>query len=290
MKYDIAWSLGWPLRRYLRHSPIQRGKGFLIRRAVLPLLPPPPAGFLATLPGGSRIELRFRETLGYVTLIYGGFESAELESALSLARPGTAAFDIGSNVGMFAVVMAGAVGELGTVVAVEPDPANVRRLRSNLALNSVTNVRVVEAAASNEEGSLLLHLAEDSAYNSLGTTVHLRASIKSIAVAILRLDRIWLEAGEPVVSIMKVDVEGAEASVLEGSRQILMTHHPALILEAGGDRELKALQTYLTPLGYRRQSVPGFRPWNHLFLWGPGNDGEIVDVDSANSRSRHDGN
>jgi len=270
MKSRIAWRLGWPIRAYLRHSPIRRGKGFLIRRALLPLLPPPPACFKTVLPGGGQIELYFRETLGYVTLIYGGFESAELESARSFARPGTTAFDVGSNVGMFALVMAGAVGEQGSVVAVEPDPANVRRLRANLALNKATNVRIVEAAATSLDGSLLLHLAEDSAYHSLGSVMHARPSTGAVAVEALRLDGIWRDAGEPVVSLMKIDVEGAEIPVLEGSQHILTTHHPALLLEASGDLELEALRAFLASFGYRRQSRDGYMPWNHLFLWNPG--------------------
>ncbi len=269
MKYRILWLVGWPIRAYLRHTPIRRGSGFLIRRAVMPLLPPLPASFRTALPGGGQIELYFRETLGYVTLIYGAFESAELESSRSLARPGTTAFDVGSNVGMFAVVMAAPVGVQGTVVAVEPDPANVRRLRANLALNLITNVRIVEAAAANRDGSLLLHLAEDSAYHSLGTVTHARQSTTPVTVEALRLDRIWQDAGEPVVSLMKIDVEGAEIGVLEGSEHILNSHHPALLVEAGGDVELEAIRGFLSSFGYRRESRAGFMPWNHLFLWNP---------------------
>lgn len=268
MSGRTGWRLSWPFRVYLRHSPIQRGKGFLIRRAVLPLLPPPPAGFLATLPGGGRVNLYFRETLGYVTLIYGSFERAELESTLSLARPGTTVFDVGSNVGIFAVVMARAVGEHGLVVAVEPDPANVRRLRTNLDFNGATNVRVVEGAATNEDGFLVLHLAEDPAYHSLGTVKHAHPSTGAVTVSGMRLDRIWHHLDSPVVSMMKIDVEGAEIPALEGSMQILTLHHPALLLEAGGDRELDALRAFLGPLGYRRASRSRYMPWNHLFLWG----------------------
>jgi FkbM family methyltransferase len=208
----------------------------------------------------------FRETLGYATLIYGAFERAELESALVLARPGTTALDVGSNVGTFAVVMAGAVGDQGSVIAVEPDPANVRRLRANLALNGVTNVRIIEAAASNRDGSIVLHLAEDPAYHSLGTVLHASPSINDLAVRSLPLDRMWRDAGEPVVSLMKVDVEGAEIDVLEGSQQILSTYHPALLIEAGGDRELGAMRAFLAPFGYHKHHRDGYMPWNHLFL------------------------
>jgi FkbM family methyltransferase len=269
VRYRIAWRLAWPFRAWVRHSPFQRGKGFLIRHAVTPLLPPKPAGFVTALPGGGRIELQFRETLGFVTLIYGAFERAELESALSLARPGSTAFDVGSNVGLFAVVMARGVGEAGSVVAIEPDPANLRRLRANLALNGIDNVRVVEAAASDRTGSLTLHLSEDSAYHSTGPVLHAQPSMKAIAVEAIRLDDVWRDAGEPVVSMMKIDIEGVEIAALKGSRLMLETHHPALLLEAGGEPERQALHAFLGPLGYQRQPRAGFMPWNHLFVWAP---------------------
>ena len=171
---------------------------------------------------------------------------------------------------MFAVVMAAAVGEEGSVVAVEPDPTNVGRLRSNLALNEASNVRIVQAAATNKDGSHLLHLSEDAAYHSLKAVIHAAPSTADVVVEGLRLDDIWRDAGEPVVSIMKIDVEGAEIPALEGSQQILKTHHPALILEAGGDIELEALRAFLASFGYGRHDRDGYMPWNHLFLWNPG--------------------
>jgi FkbM family methyltransferase len=267
MKYRMAWGLTWPIREYIRHSPIHRGKGFLIRRAILPSVPPPPAAFLTDLPGGARVELYFRETLGYVTLIYGGFERAELQSVLVLAQPGTTAFDVGSNVGMFAVVMAAGVRDQGQVVAVEPGPANVRRLQANIVRNSATNIRIVEAAAADRDGSIVLHLAPDAAYHSVGTVSLSAPSAGDVRVRAVRLDSIWRDAGEPVVSMVKVDVEGAELPVLEGSREIIGAHHPALLVEARGHRELAAVGEFLASFGYERQIRPGYMPWNHLFLW-----------------------
>lgn len=235
---------------------------------MLPLLPEPPARFVAPIPGGGLIELFHKETLGWVTLIYGGFETVELGSVLAFAQPGTAVIDVGSNVGLYAVVMSRAVGREGLVLAVEPHPENVGRLRSNLRLNGAENVRIVEAAAAQRGGEWVdLHLSKDPAYHSLGDLKDGSGSSGKLSVPTVCLDELWHEERSPVVSLIKIDVEGQESAVLAGSREILATHHPALILEAGGSAELAVLNDLLSPIGYRRQDLRGYEPWNHLFVW-----------------------
>jgi FkbM family methyltransferase len=253
---------------YLRNTPLSRGRGWLIRNLLFRVVPDSQGRFVSTLPGGLLIEFEYRETLGYVTLIEGGFEAVELETARSFARPGTTAIDVGANVGIYSLVMAAAVGSEGCVFSIEPDPANAVRLKANLALNAIHNTTVVQAAAAETEGPITLQLSDDPAYHSLFAPKQARRIVGAEAVSGLRIDRIWKEAGTPTVSIMKVDVEGAELTVLKGSRELLKINHPTLLLEAASKEELEALHGLLTPLGYRRRQVIGFAPWNHLFVWG----------------------
>ena len=109
----------------------------LIRRILMPILPPDPAVFVSRLPGGGLVRLHPRETLGFATLMDGGFETAEILCAIELAAPGIAAFDVGANIGMYSVALGRAVGPDGLVIALEPDETNVRRLRENLILNPI---------------------------------------------------------------------------------------------------------------------------------------------------------
>jgi FkbM family methyltransferase len=248
----------------VRRFPIQRGKGLLVRHVLLPILPPKPAVFVARLPGGGLVHLHPRETLGFATLLNGGFETAEISCAIELAAPATTTFDVGANVGIFSVPLGRAVGPEGLVVAVEPDGTNVRRLRDNLALNSISNVRVVEAVAGDRDEVVELLLAEDPAYHSVVKIEGARVAGLT-AVESVRLDRVWGDLGRPAVSFVKIDVEGAEVSVLRGARAMITSTHPSLLLEANDESRLALLQSELEPLGYRRSSRPGFQPWNHLF-------------------------
>jgi FkbM family methyltransferase len=239
----------------------------MIRHILLPILPPDPEVFLTQLPGGGVMQLRPRETLGFATLIYGGFESAEISSAIALVRPGTSAFDVGANVGIYSVALGRAVGTDGRVVAVEPDPTNLNRLQSNLALNRLANVRVLAAAAGERDGEVELQLADDPAYHSLGEIEGRHVAVGARKVQLVRLDDIWQGMGHPTVSFIKIDVEGTESSVLRGGMEVISGTHPSLLIEANDDARLELLRTILEPLGYRSSTPAGFQPWNHLFLW-----------------------
>jgi FkbM family methyltransferase len=264
--FGRLWTIAGPVRGYVRSFPIHRGKGLLIRRVLLPILPPDPAVFLARLPGGGLVRLHPRETLGFATLVYGGFETAEISSAIELATPGTTAFDVGANVGIYSVALGRAVGRDGLVVAVEPDTTNVSRLRDNLALNSISNAQVVEAVAGDRDGVVELQVADDPAYHSVVGIERGHVAVGTTVVRSVPLDRVWEDLGRPSVSIVKIDVEGAEPSVLRGARAMLTLAHPALLVEARDEARLALLRSELEPLGYRRVARPGFLPWNHLFL------------------------
>jgi FkbM family methyltransferase len=262
----FLWKLAGPIRVYVRHCPFQRGKGLLVRRLLLPTLPPDPALFVARLPGGGLIRLHPRETIGFATLLDGGFETSEITCAIERSPAGTTTFDVGANVGIFSVALGRAVGPDGHVVAVEPDPANVRRLLDNLAFNSIGNARVVEAAASDREEIVELHLADDPAYNSVVAIEGRHAQTGTAAVQSVRLDQIWDDLGRPTVSFVKIDVEGGEVSVLRGSKVMIAATRPALLVEANDVRRLTLLRSELEPHGYRDDPQPGFQPWNHLFV------------------------
>ncbi len=261
----VAWRLAWPLRQYFRFSPLRKGKGFLLRNLLVPLLPPAPAEFLATLPGGGRLVLQYREALGISTLLDNGFETREIECLRSIARRGATVMDVGANVGVFTISLAQAVGPSGKVIAFEPLPLNVERLKSNIALNHLDNIHVYELALGEREGELTLQLARDGAFVSAVEVSAQQATGYTITAPVSRLDAVWQGAGSPDVALVKVDVEGAELAVLAGSEALLASCKPDLLLEANTQEHLEALVSWLSVRGYRRSQPRGFKPWNHLF-------------------------
>ena len=122
--------------------------------------------------------------------------------------------DVGANVGTFALVMARQVGPTGKVVAIEPHPLTFARLSFNQSASKAAQVRLVQAAAGDKDGELMI----ESGGGNLGAThvVTGTASTDAIKVPSLRLTRILGEAGVTQVDSLKIDVEGFEDRVLIG--------------------------------------------------------------------------
>jgi FkbM family methyltransferase len=259
-----VWPILWPVRFYLTKSPFRFGRS-LAERIVFLLLPPAPISFTARLPLGHKVRLQYREAIGYLTLLYGSFEDAEMQSLASRARPHSTAFDVGANVGIHTIALANAVGPAGSVIAFEPADENVERLRQNLELNDVRNTEIVPmAAAANDEG-VLLNLSDDSAFHSTTDVSAGHVVNETTRVASTSLDDAWIRVGRPSVSVVKIDVEGAELDVLRGAAQVLSTCRPATLIEISDHAQLLEIKTLLATYGYRLEQPLGFTRWNYLF-------------------------
>ena len=142
-------------------------------------------------------------------------------------------FDVGANIGYYTLLAARAVGPSGRVYAFEPEPHNFELLTRNVAENRFTNVRAINAAVSNRVGVVRLHL-DDANFGAHSFEVgSVRTSSgRSVEVETIRLDDYadeahFFEAGV----LVKVDVQGAEALVVEGGRRLLALPRITALME-----------------------------------------------------------
>jgi FkbM family methyltransferase len=250
------------LRAYVLRFPVARGKGVVLRH-IVPLLSQRDREFEFSA-GGGTVVVGWDEVVGRHILRDGSFEPAELAAALACVGPGDTVIDVGANIGLFTVPLALAAGSGGSVVAIEPLPNNVRRLRANLSRNGLDAVRVVEAAVGKADGRATLHTAGDPAFGSLREIVkHTRSG--DLDVELRSLDSLWGELGRPAVALVKIDVEGAELDVLDGAQDLLTAARPALLVEADPGAAADAVRAKLDLAGYAEATPPGFGRENHLF-------------------------
>lgn len=240
--------------------PLASGKGVVLRHLVR-LLPVELREFEVDVPGGGRVNVRWDEVLGRKLLREGSFERAEIAAMLEKVSPDGTVVDVGANVGLVTIPLALAAAR---VIAVEPLPQNIERLRDNVRRNALTNVVVIEAAAGAADGSAVLHSAADPAFGSLHEVVKYRAS-GDVEVRLRSLDSLWRELKQPAVELVKIDVEGAELAVLEGGRELLETCGPVLLVEADRGAAVDAVHELLAALGYDEATPTGFSAGNHLF-------------------------
>src|SRR6516164_7959948 len=74
-------------------------------------------------------------------------------------KPGMAVVDIGANIGYLTMLLASLVTASGRVVAVEPNPENVKLLEASRRVNGFDQVLVIQAAAGRHTALLALNVS-----------------------------------------------------------------------------------------------------------------------------------
>ncbi len=161
---------------------------------------------------------------------------ADLERLRPYMVDGTTLIDIGAHAGSWTVPMSQEAGESGHVVAIEALPYYAASLRSLRRLLRLSNTRIINVAVGSEPGQADL-VWKDASGASLTGMIHLAAvdevNAEPISVTVCRLDDLLRHLGSTqTVSFIKIDVEGAELSVLEGAESTIQTHLPVVYLEA----------------------------------------------------------
>jgi len=159
-------------------------------------------------------------------------------------KPGNVFVDVGAHVGKYSFYAAKQVGTNGLVIAIEPHPKNAENLRKGIELNGLTNVEVVEKACSNYSGTGFLIEYELSARHELSmkpTRIKVKVDMLDNILQSLRINK---------VDMIKIDVNGHEHEVLEGSQKTLKSFKPAIIMEVMLENKQKVFQ-YLKNFGYK---------------------------------------
>jgi FkbM family methyltransferase len=152
-----------------------------------------------------------------------------------LAR-GSVFVDVGASVGFFTLIAARLIGATGHVYAVEPQPRAAAVLRRNVASNHLENVTVLELAAGDHRG-----------FSNIASGDHLTARLSEVGhvVRVLPIDELDL----PSATLIKIDVEGAETSVLAGMQRLLTLRRPSIVCEIHGDTRAEC-ERLLTTASY----------------------------------------
>ncbi len=190
--------------------------------------------------------------IGSSLRLYGEWAENELRFFNKFIQPGATVLDIGAFIGTHALAFSEMVGAEGKVVSIEAQPQSFRLLQENISANNRTNVRIVNAVVDGHSGEIHLSqmkLAEHVNFGGLTaydedlqeSSGGDNAALKIITIDSMALDR---------CDFIKLEVEGAEASVLQGGRATIKRFRPVIYVECtcfeAGARSLSILMS----LGY----------------------------------------
>lgn len=182
-------------------------------------------------------------------VLLGTYEPEQTALFGSHVSPGGTLLDVGAHVGFYTILGSRLVGEEGAVWAFEPDPTNARYLREHVRVNGADNVRVEEAAVAAEEGSARFGGGSGSGTGRL-------TGSGELAVRTVALDPFCERHGISPTA-MKVDVEGAEAGVIEGGERTLRRARPVIFLSTHGPEAHSRSVALLRDLGYALSPILG---------------------------------
>jgi len=175
---------------------------------------------------------------------YGEYSRDETLLFAQLVAPGALVVDVGANIGALTLFLAQAVGPRGAVVAIEPQRAVHQLLCTNLALNEISHVRAIHAAAGRSPGRAFVPVSD---YANSGNFGGVELNDKSgEPIDVISIDSLAL----PGCQFMKIDVEGHEHLVIAGAAETIARFKPVLYVENDRRHQSPALIRQIFDLDY----------------------------------------
>ncbi len=203
--------------------------------------------------GGRRLWVTPGAALAYFRSLDSNRWNDLFDFAEHWIEPNDCVWDVGANLGVFAFAAAHRSGPGGNVLAIEPDPwlAELARRSGSEPMPAAAPVAVLCAA-----------VAEENTLQMFVTTARARSGSHLASVAgsgddlvgraaathpVVTITLDWLLRHQRGPDVLKIDVEGAELSVLRGAQNLLKKHRPKVLLEVydqSADEVTRLLQAH----------------------------------------------
>ena len=159
----------------------------------------------------------------------GVYEPFQTRISLDKLSDGDVALDIGSNIGYYTLLFAKQVGPEGKIYSFEAEPDNYQILKRNVMTNHYKNVTCEMKAVSDVNGSvsLMKSLNSDGHHHIVSNDSDSEKLL--IKIPSVSLDE-YFEDIDRQISVIKMDIEGAELNALKGMRRLLAENDKIVII------------------------------------------------------------
>ena len=183
-------------------------------------------------------------------------QKIEIQLLTKHLKPNQTVLDIGANKGSYLPSLSRAVPH-GQVYAFEPHPSLAAYLTTICKVAQLTNVTVEPFACSDTASERTLYIPGDKETSpgaSLESIVTASEHTTSVLVQSITLDEYFANRDHDI-GAMKLDVEGHEFKVLQGSLNIIKKYAPLIICECEQrhqtDKTVSEIVNFVSSLHYR---------------------------------------
>jgi FkbM family methyltransferase len=208
-------------RWYVRSAPGTLAKAPLAGRYLNPRLRDDPRRRVTETATGARFAVDTQDLIQRYLYLFGVWEPRMTLWLQRRLRPGDTFVDVGANIGYFSVLASRLVGAQGRVVAIEASRAFHDRITQNAALNDCTNIRAVHTAVSDKRQTLTFILASSANMGANSIVPYDGPAESTFEIEAFPLPDVLEDDEIAKARVIKIDVEGAEGSVVRGLEPLL---------------------------------------------------------------------
>lgn len=177
------------------------------------------------LPWRLPLNVNPNEAIGYNLSCRGLYELGVTEALWSLTERGDLAIDAGANIGYMSSLLMRRVGSSGYVIAFEPHPSVYAELAENSALWEKDPFEhgcfKPSEAALGEKCEKSTLWSTDWFLTNRGTASLVNKDPGAATCRVVKMSLDSLSLPLPTIGVLKIDVEGAQLSVLQGAERLL---------------------------------------------------------------------
>lgn len=169
------------------------------------------------------------------------FEIDLIENSLQYVGSGAIVFDIGANIGRWAIPLSKNVGDKGKIYAFEPNKETFAFLKRRV--QPYSNIVINEVALSDgikEEHDFLVQKGiscpPNAAIVDTATQIKNKANFEIISIQSQSMDSFTEEQNIKSIDFIKIDVEGHELQVLKGFKKGIKKFQPTFAIEILRDK------------------------------------------------------
>lgn len=164
-----------------------------------------------------------------------------LYDKLFIPKKGDIVLDIGASRGWYACKISEQVGEQGRIIAIEPDPNNFYFLKKNIEINKLNNITPLNLGVWSKKRELILNTNK---YASQIEIVRNSSKNSRIHTKVDKIDNIFANLNLEKISLIKIDIEGAEIEAIKGAFKVLSNSKDICLIIAAYHKIVRGIESY----------------------------------------------